>query len=76
VSIGITGVANSAFRATETEKLLTGVKPDADTLKSACEHAADGVIALEDIHASADYRLDLARIYTRRALEKAIERAG
>jgi len=76
VAIGITGVANSAFRATETEKLLTGVKPDEDTLKSACEHAADGVIALEDIHASADYRLDLARIYTRRALEKAIERAG
>jgi CO/xanthine dehydrogenase FAD-binding subunit len=37
---------------------------------------SDGVIALEDIHASADYRLDLARIYTRRAIQAAVERAG
>jgi len=75
-AVGITGVGSRAFRASETEKLLRGVKPAADVLKRACEHASDGIIALEDIHASADYRLDLARIFARRALEKAIERAG
>jgi CO/xanthine dehydrogenase FAD-binding subunit len=76
VSIGITGVANQAFRATETEEALRGQKPAPDLLKKACEHAGQGVIPLEDIHASADYRLDLARIFARRALEAAIQRAG
>ena len=75
VAIGITGVGNRAFRATETEKALKGQKPTTDLLKRACEKASSGVIALEDIHASADYRLDLARIFARRAVEAAIERA-
>ncbi|HYR41542.1 MAG TPA: xanthine dehydrogenase family protein subunit M [Terriglobia bacterium] len=75
VSIGITGISNHAFRAAKTEAELKGQKPSADTLKKACEKASDGVVALDDIHASADYRLDLARIYARRALEAAIKRA-
>ena len=74
--IGITGVASHAFRAGETEKALVGKKPTPDLLRSACEKAANGVTALDDIHASAEYRLDLARIYARRALERAIEQAG
>lgn len=76
VAVGITGVGSRAYRATETEKELRGQKPTADALKKAAQKAADEVVALADIHASADYRLDLARIYARRALEKAIERAG
>ncbi|HYR89792.1 MAG TPA: xanthine dehydrogenase family protein subunit M [Terriglobia bacterium] len=76
VAIGITGVGNHAFRATETEKALKGQKPARDILKTACEKAPAGVVALEDIHASADYRLDLTRIFARRAVEAAIERAG
>ncbi len=76
VAIGITGVGNRAFRATETEKALKGQKPSGGVLRKACERAADGVIPLEDIHASGEYRLDLARIFARRALEAAIERAG
>src|SRR5437867_1891209 len=75
VAVGITGVGNRAFRATEAEKALKGQKPTTDLLKRACEKASSGVIALEDIHASADYRLDLARIFARRAVEAAIERA-
>ena len=76
VAIGITGVGNRAFRASETEKALKGQKPTDALLRSASEKAATGVTALDDIHASADYRLDLARIYTRRAVARAIERAG
>jgi len=75
VAIGITGVGNRAFRAVETEKALKGQKPSPQTLKAACEKASAGVVPLDDIHASAEYRLDLARIYARRALQKAIERA-
>ena len=76
VGIGITGVAGRAFRAAKTEAELKGKKPSADVLKKACASAADGVVALEDIHASSEYRLDLSRIYARRALEAALERAG
>ena len=76
VAIGITGVGSYAFRASKTEAALRNQKPSADIIKAACGNAGDGVIALEDIHASADYRIDLARIYARRAIEAAIERAG
>jgi len=74
VAIGITGVANSAFRAAKTEQALKGQKPSPDVIKAACEQAGDGVTALEDIHASAEYRLDLARVFARRAVQAAIER--
>jgi carbon-monoxide dehydrogenase medium subunit len=76
VAIGITGVGSHAYRATTTETALKGVKPTADVLKKACEKVSDGILALEDLHASADYRLDLARIFARRAIQAAIERAG
>ena len=74
-AIGITGVASYAFRSGAVETALKGVKPSLDILKKVSQRAADGFIALEDIHASAEYRTDLARIYTRRALQAAIERA-
>jgi carbon-monoxide dehydrogenase medium subunit len=76
VAIGITGVGSHAFRAGKTEAALKGVRPTAKVLKTACEKVSDGIIALDDLHASADYRLDLAGIYARRAIEAAIGRAG
>lgn len=74
VAIGMTGVGSRAYRAAKAEAALKGQKPSPDVLKKACAQAADGVIALEDIHASAEYRLDMARIYARRALQAALER--
>jgi carbon-monoxide dehydrogenase medium subunit len=76
VAIGITGVGSYAVRAGKTEAALKGLKPAANMIKTACDKVSDGIIALEDIHASADYRLDLARVYARRAMQVAIERAG
>jgi carbon-monoxide dehydrogenase medium subunit len=76
VAMGVTGVGSRAYRAVKTEAALRGKKPEAGLIQSACAMAGDGVIALEDIHASADYRLDLARVFARRALTAAIERAS
>jgi len=76
VAIGITGVGSHAFRAAKTEAELKGKKPSLEVLKKACEQASDGVTALDDIHASADYRLDMARVFARRALEAAIARTA
>jgi len=75
VAVGVTGVGSYAFRAHKTEGALKGQKPAGSLVRAACKEASDGIIALDDIHASADYRLDLTRIYARRAVEAAIERA-
>lgn len=74
VSVGITGVGAKAYRAAAVEDVLRG--KSAKRLEEAAAHAADGVEANADLFASAEYRAHLARVYTRRALEKALERAG
>jgi carbon-monoxide dehydrogenase medium subunit len=77
VTVGITGVSNKAFRASATENALRGQAATAQAITQAAAHAADGVEALDaDIHASSEYRLHLARVYTKRALLRAVERAG
>ena len=72
-SIGITGVSGTAYRATSVENALRG-KP-ATAIAGASQHAADGIEALGDTFASPDYRLHLATVFTRRALEAALGRA-
>ncbi len=72
--IGVTGVASTAYRAKVVEDQLTGKALDAKTAATAAEHAAEGVEANDDIFASAEYRAHLARVYTKRAIQKALER--
>ncbi len=69
VRVGITGLGPKAFRARGVESAVTG-KP-VTAIAEAAAHAADGIDSLSDIHASADFRAELARVYTRRALERA-----
>jgi len=51
--------------------VLAGRKPDDESFRAAAEAAADAVEPMEDIHADAEFRLDLVRAVTRRALERA-----
>ena len=76
VAVGVTGVGPAAYRATGVESELHGKSPTAKRIEEAAAHAADGVQANSDLYASSEYRGHLASIYTRRALEKAVERAG
>ena len=76
VALGITGLGAKAFRATAAEKALRGKKPNAKLVAAAVRNVAQGVDALSDIHASAEYRREMASVYARRALERAIERAS
>lgn len=69
-AIGITGVAQNAYRATAVEKALAG-KPER-AIPSACDFATDGAEVLGDYFASTEYRTHLARVYTRRALEQCL----
>ena len=73
--VGITGLGAKAFRAHVVEDAVNGRAPDAKALADAAAHAADGIDPLADIHAAADFRAELARVYTRRALEGALSRA-
>jgi carbon-monoxide dehydrogenase medium subunit len=73
--IGITGVSPTAYRASKVESALKGNTLDAKTLSAACAHAAAGVDVNSDLYASAEYRKQLATVYTRRAIETAAGRA-
>jgi len=72
VRVGITGLGSKAFRATGVESALAGKSVTA--IAEAASHAADGIDATSDSYASADYRAELTRVYTRRALEHAASR--
>jgi carbon-monoxide dehydrogenase medium subunit len=76
VRVGVTGVASTAYRAVAVEQALAGQRtPSAAAIAAAAAHAADGVDALADIHASAEFRTHLAQVNTRRAIERALARA-
>ncbi len=74
--IGVTGLAAKAFRATGVEALLEGAAGSDDDIRRAAAKVADGVEANSDIHASADYRKQMARVYTARAVQAALSRAA
>ena len=74
-SIGITGAASKAYRASEVEKALVGTALDEQAIASASAHATDGVSVNGDLYASDAYRRHLAQVYTRRALAAATSRA-
>jgi len=75
VRIGITGVAPTAYRARAVEQALVGSPLDDAGVAAAAAHAADGVEPNEDLFAGAEYRAHLARVFTKRAVLAARERA-
>jgi aerobic carbon-monoxide dehydrogenase medium subunit len=69
--VGIGGAEPHPRRIAEAEAALNGKAPGADTFQAAGEAAAAAIDPLEDHHTSADYRRDLVRAMTRRALDSA-----
>jgi carbon-monoxide dehydrogenase medium subunit len=76
VRIGITGVGPAAYRPKAVEELIAGKPFEARTVAQAANLAADGVDVNEDLFASSEYRAHLTRVFTKRALILAAERAG
>jgi carbon-monoxide dehydrogenase medium subunit len=68
--VGVTGLAGNSYRAKNVESILQST---GDVSKAAAV-VAEGIEANSDIHASAEYRMHLARVYTARALNAALGR--
>jgi aerobic carbon-monoxide dehydrogenase medium subunit len=75
VRIALTGAADHAARLSGVESALEGKPITAESIAAACEQAGAGLDYLGDIHASAEYRAAMVKVYARRALSKALERA-
>jgi len=69
--VGIGGAEARPRRIAEAEATLRGRPPTIATFRSAAEVAADAVDPIEDTQSDAEYRRDLVRTITRRALERA-----
>ncbi len=73
-NVALTGVGDVAYRARAVESALAGSDGSAGSISAAGEHATDGQIVNDDIHADRDYRSHMAVIYTRRAIAAALAR--
>jgi aerobic carbon-monoxide dehydrogenase medium subunit len=74
VRVAVTGVAATPYRATAVEQALGDGPLTPERISRAAAHAADAVDALNDIHASSEFRAHLAQVNTARALTRALER--
>jgi carbon-monoxide dehydrogenase medium subunit len=70
-SIGIGGAADKPLRMTHAENSLVGQEAVPEICEEAADLAAAEVDPLADIHGSSDYRRDLVRAMTKRALRQA-----
>ena len=71
--IAMGGVGVTPLRAPEAEKLLIGHAMTEELLDEASRAAAAAAHPISDVRASAEYRTDMVRVYTKRAVKKAIE---
>jgi aerobic carbon-monoxide dehydrogenase medium subunit len=74
-AVGVTGLGPKPFRAAGVERALSGKAASPPNLAAAARFAAQGIEPLSDLHASGDYRREMAVVFTRRALERAVARA-
>jgi aerobic carbon-monoxide dehydrogenase medium subunit len=74
--VGVTGVAAKAYRAENVEGLLVGTSGTPEDIRKAAAVVADEVEANSDLHASADYRAQMAKVYAARALATALSRTA
>jgi len=76
VRLAFGSAAPTAKRCPEAERMLTGQKPSPELIRSAAETAKELADPVSDGRGSAGYKKDMVPVFVRRALEKALERAG
>lgn len=73
--IGLSGASVIPLRAREAEKRLIGRVVDESVLREAAEVAANEADPPSDVHASAEYRREMIKVFVRRVGKVALERA-
>ncbi len=73
--VAVTGAGPKATRQNDTESVLVGSSGDDAAVAAAADKAGEDMDYLGDIHASEEYRRAMVKVYTKRALDKAIARA-
>jgi carbon-monoxide dehydrogenase medium subunit len=75
VGIGLTNVGPIAVKATQAEQALLNQEPTEDVLQHAATLAAQASSPETDLRGPAEYKRDMVRALTLRALRRALERA-
>jgi aerobic carbon-monoxide dehydrogenase medium subunit len=70
--VGIGGAESHPRRIAQAEAVLAGREPGDEIFRAAAAAAAEAIEPMEDAHADAAFRLDLARAVTLRALERTL----
>jgi carbon-monoxide dehydrogenase medium subunit len=76
VGIGLTNVGPTPIKARKAEDFLRGKKPDAAALAQAAQLASEQAQPGSDLRGPAEYKKGLVKELTKRALSRAVERAG
>jgi len=76
VRIGLAAVGPTPIRAKRAEAHLRGKAPHKEALAEAAKLAAHDARPTSDLRGSEEYKRAMVEVFTRRALEKAVERAG
>lgn len=73
--VALTGISTRAVRAPAAEQALLGAEASPERLRQAAERAPEGIEIRRDAAETAGYNARLVRTITRRALERAVQRA-
>lgn len=76
IGIGLTNAGRTPIKATAAEEYLQGRQPDAVAVAEAARLASEAASPSADRRGSVEYKRDMARVLTGRAVTRAVERAG
>ena len=74
--IALGAMAPTPIRALQAEAVLTGKAPTQDLMEEAAEWSVEAVQPISDERGSAEYRIRLAKVLTRRTLVRACRDLG
>ena len=76
IGIGLTNAGPTPIKATAAEQYLQGQQPNGEAIAEAARLAAEATAPSADRRGSVEYKRDMARVLTGRAITRALQRAG
>ena len=74
--MAVTGLSTHAQRLRGVEACLIGERLEEEVIRAAAEQAVEGIDEInDDLHGSAEYRREMAKVFAARAIRRAVARA-